>query len=74
MTEQKQMFGNVSTANLSEDQKADIKIVASSIDARMLELQEIRMLAAQPRHLLQQPHLQHLHPDEPQLCACGRAT
>ncbi len=48
MTTQKQVFGNFSTANLSEDQKADIKIVASAIDARLLELQVVRFWQRNP--------------------------
>ncbi len=42
LADQKQRFNAFPAGGLSEDQRADLKMVSNSIDARLLELQEIR--------------------------------
>ena len=70
--EQKQKFATFAYRSVwTEDQRADLKLVSNAIDARLLELQEIRSWQRNPDNYSSSPDLQHLHPDEPQLRASG---
>jgi uncharacterized protein (DUF885 family) len=46
--EQKQKFATFPTDHLDDDQRADLKLVSNAIDARLLELQEIRSWQRNP--------------------------
>ncbi|MGC2109755.1 MAG: DUF885 domain-containing protein, partial [Candidatus Korobacteraceae bacterium] len=48
LLEQKQKFAKFPVANLSEDQRADLTMVSNAIDARLLELEEIRSWQRNP--------------------------
>lgn len=55
LVEQKQKFAGFPPDRLNEDQRADIKLVSNAIDARLLELQEIRSWQHNPDNYSSSP-------------------
>jgi uncharacterized protein (DUF885 family) len=48
LAQQKQLFGAFHPESLSQDQRADIEMVSNAVDARLLELQQVRSWQRNP--------------------------
>ena len=55
LNDQKQKFAGFPADHLNEDQRADLKLVSNAIDARLLELQEIRSWQRNPDNYSSSP-------------------
>ena len=74
LLEAKQAAGYFHTDRLNEEQRTDWKLLSDAINARLLELQEIRMWQKNPDIYSSSATRQHLRADEPQVRASGGAA
>ncbi len=67
-------FDDFSETGLDESTQGDLAIMRSQVRSNLLELETIRPVGKESRHVFERDHEQRLCPDGARLCAGGRAA